>query len=80
MFIISRSGVLLDRTNLLSINNDFGTKTTVVQGGVENYDTAKNMFEQILKAFGVEHIDILDVMGGVIFLPGKWTRLIDYLF
>ncbi|TVY89222.1 3-oxoacyl-[acyl-carrier-protein] reductase [Lachnellula willkommii] len=27
--------------------------------GVENYDTAKNMVEQILKAFGVDHIDIL---------------------
>ncbi|KAJ5797260.1 short-chain dehydrogenase [Penicillium psychrosexuale] len=35
----------------LDINKEFGTKTTVVQGGVENYDTAKNMVEQILKAF-----------------------------
>ncbi|CRG82877.1 hypothetical protein PISL3812_00223 [Talaromyces islandicus] len=41
------------------INKEFGTKTTVVQGGVEEYDTAKNMVEQILKAFGVDHIDIL---------------------
>ncbi|KAJ5546550.1 short-chain dehydrogenase [Penicillium frequentans] len=41
------------------INKEFGTKTTVVQGGVENYDTAKNMVEQILEAFGVDHIDIL---------------------
>jgi NAD(P)-dependent dehydrogenase (short-subunit alcohol dehydrogenase family) len=41
------------------INEEFGTKTTVVQGGVENYNTAKSMVEQILKAFGVDHIDIL---------------------
>ena len=43
----------------IDINKEFGTKTTVVQGGVENYDTAKNMVEQILKAFSVDHIDIL---------------------
>jgi hypothetical protein len=40
----------------------------------------RTCLSKFLKAFGVEHIDILDVMGGVIFLPGKWTRLIDYLF
>jgi NAD(P)-dependent dehydrogenase (short-subunit alcohol dehydrogenase family) len=43
----------------LDINKEFGTKTTVVQGGVEKYDTAKNMVEQTLKAFSVDHIDIL---------------------
>jgi NAD(P)-dependent dehydrogenase (short-subunit alcohol dehydrogenase family) len=43
----------------IDINKEFGTKTTVVQGGVENYDTARNMVEQILKAFSVDHIDIL---------------------
>lgn len=41
------------------INEEFGTKTTVVQGGLENYDTARNMVEKILKAFGIDHIDIL---------------------
>jgi NAD(P)-dependent dehydrogenase (short-subunit alcohol dehydrogenase family) len=41
------------------INQEFGTKTTVVQGGVENSDTAKSMVEQTLKAFNVDHIDIL---------------------
>jgi NAD(P)-dependent dehydrogenase (short-subunit alcohol dehydrogenase family) len=41
------------------INQEFGTKTTVVQGGVENFDTAKSMVEQTLKAFDVDHIDIL---------------------
>ncbi|KAK9786227.1 putative Short-chain dehydrogenase [Seiridium cardinale] len=45
------------------IRKEFGTKTTVVQGGVENYDTAKNIVEQILKAFSVDHIDILAVVG-----------------
>ncbi|KIY02384.1 uncharacterized protein Z520_02522 [Fonsecaea multimorphosa CBS 102226] len=41
------------------ISKEFGTKTTVVHGGVESYDTAKNIVEQILKAFAVDHIDIL---------------------
>jgi NAD(P)-dependent dehydrogenase (short-subunit alcohol dehydrogenase family) len=41
------------------ISKEFGTKTTVVQGGVENYDNAKSMVEHILNAFGVDHIDIL---------------------
>ena len=43
----------------IDINQEFGTKTTVVQGQVENYDTANHMIEQILKAFDVDHIDIL---------------------
>lgn len=44
------------------INKEFGTKTTIVQGGVESYDTAKNMVAQILKAFSVDHIDILGIL------------------
>jgi NAD(P)-dependent dehydrogenase (short-subunit alcohol dehydrogenase family) len=43
----------------IDISQEFGTKTTVVQGRVENSDTAKSMVEQILKAFDVDHIDIL---------------------
>ncbi|EED13124.1 short-chain type dehydrogenase, putative [Talaromyces stipitatus ATCC 10500] len=43
----------------IDVNREFSTTTTVVQGGVENYDTAKNMVEQIPKAFSVDHIDIL---------------------
>ena len=43
----------------IDINQEFGTKATVVQGRVENYETAKSMVEQILKAFDVDHIDIL---------------------
>jgi NAD(P)-dependent dehydrogenase (short-subunit alcohol dehydrogenase family) len=43
----------------IDINQEFGTKTIVVQGRVENYETAKSMVEQILKAFDVDHIDIL---------------------
>lgn len=43
----------------IDINKEFGTKTTVVQGGLETYDTANNMVKQILKAFSVDHIDIL---------------------
>jgi NADP-dependent 3-hydroxy acid dehydrogenase YdfG len=41
------------------ISREFGTKTTVVHGGVENADTAKRIVQEILKAFGVTHIDIL---------------------
>jgi len=43
----------------IDINKEFCTRTTVVQGGMENHDTAKNIVEQILKAFSVDHIDIL---------------------
>jgi NAD(P)-dependent dehydrogenase (short-subunit alcohol dehydrogenase family) len=43
----------------IDINTEFGTKTTVVQGGVENCDTAESMVKQILKVFDVDHIDIL---------------------
>ncbi|KAF7187611.1 putative oxidoreductase [Pseudocercospora fuligena] len=42
-----------------SIEKDFGTKTTVVHGSVDNYDTAKKIVEDILKAFNVDHTDIL---------------------
>lgn len=41
------------------IKAEFGTKTTVVQGKLESSDTAESMVKQILKAFGVDHIDIL---------------------
>lgn len=41
------------------IGREFGTKTTVVQGPVEKYGTAKRMVEQILQALDVDHIDIL---------------------
>ncbi|KAF3391539.1 putative oxidoreductase [Penicillium rolfsii] len=41
------------------ITEKFGTKTIVVQGAVEDPGTAKSMVKQILKAFNVDHIDIL---------------------
>ena len=41
------------------LTKDFGVKTTVVQGSVDNYSTAKRLVEETLKAFGVDHIDIL---------------------
>lgn len=44
------------------ITRDFGTKATVIQGSVENADTAGSMVEQILKAFHVDHIDILGML------------------
>lgn len=44
------------------INKEFGTKTTVLQGGVESYDVAKKMVEQTLEAFDVNHIDILGTL------------------
>lgn len=44
------------------ISNEFGTKTAVLQGGVENRDAARRMVEQILKAFSVDHVDILGML------------------
>ncbi|KAI0425844.1 hypothetical protein F5Y09DRAFT_351853 [Xylaria sp. FL1042] len=41
------------------ISNQFGTKTTVVQGSVSNPDTARSIVEQALKGLGADHIDIL---------------------
>jgi NAD(P)-dependent dehydrogenase (short-subunit alcohol dehydrogenase family) len=41
------------------IAQEFGTKTTVVQGCVENHSTAKKMVEQALKGLNTDHIDIL---------------------
>ena len=43
----------------MDINKEFGTKTTVVQGRSEDHTNANRMVEQILKAFNVDHIDIL---------------------
>jgi NAD(P)-dependent dehydrogenase (short-subunit alcohol dehydrogenase family) len=43
----------------IDINKEFGTQTTVIQGRLENHDTAKSMVEQTLRAFDVDHIDIL---------------------
>ena len=43
----------------IDINKEFGTQTTVIHGRLENHDTAKSMVEQTLKAFDVDHIDIL---------------------
>lgn len=42
-----------------NITKEFGTKTTVVQGDLGKSDTARKLVEQILEAFGVDHIDIL---------------------
>lgn len=56
---VSESSKSRAETVASNINNEFGTKTTVIQGALENADTAKNMVEQILKAFSVDHIDIL---------------------
>jgi aryl-alcohol dehydrogenase-like predicted oxidoreductase len=56
------------------INKEFGTKTTVVQGGVESHETAKNMVEQTLKALGVDHIDIL----GMSKPPGGYLDKTDF--
>ncbi|GAD93127.1 short-chain dehydrogenase, putative [Paecilomyces variotii No. 5] len=43
----------------VDINREFGTKTTVVQGRVENYETGKSMVKQILSDLSADHIDIL---------------------
>lgn len=38
---------------------EYGNQTTVVSGGVQSYENAKNMVERILGAFSVDHVDIL---------------------
>ncbi|KAH8658592.1 putative short-chain dehydrogenase [Ilyonectria robusta] len=43
----------------INISTEFGTKATVIQGGVENDDTAESMVKQILEPFDVDHIGIL---------------------
>ncbi|KAK7432546.1 hypothetical protein QQZ08_000753 [Neonectria magnoliae] len=42
-----------------SIAREFGTKTTVVQGSVEDPSIANKIVEQTLKGLGADHIDIL---------------------
>lgn len=42
-----------------TITEETGSKTTVIQCGVESYENAKDMVEQTMKAFGVDKVDIL---------------------
>ena len=41
------------------ISKESGSKTTVVHGSVDDYNASKSVVEQALKAFRVNHIDIL---------------------
>lgn len=41
------------------ISNEFGTKVTVVQGSVQDPQSANNLVEQTLKGLDVGHVDIL---------------------
>jgi len=43
----------------VKLTKEYGVKTCVIFGRVDTYDAAKSQVEQILKAFGVAHIDIL---------------------
>jgi NAD(P)-dependent dehydrogenase (short-subunit alcohol dehydrogenase family) len=43
------------------ISRQFGTKTTIVHGSVNNQSAAKSIVEQTLKGLGVDHIDILSM-------------------
>jgi NAD(P)-dependent dehydrogenase (short-subunit alcohol dehydrogenase family) len=43
----------------MDIHKETGSKTTVVRGGVEDFDHAETMVKQILEDFGVDHLDIL---------------------
>lgn len=42
-----------------NITKEFGTKTTVVRGAVEEFGTAKAIVEDTLKGLSTDHIDIL---------------------
>ncbi|RYP17231.1 hypothetical protein DL765_004616 [Monosporascus sp. GIB2] len=52
------------------ITREFGVKTTVVQGSVDNQDSTKNIVEKTLKGLGVDHIDIL-VNNGSAVVPNQ---------
>jgi NAD(P)-dependent dehydrogenase (short-subunit alcohol dehydrogenase family) len=45
-----------------SITKEFGTKTTVVRGAVEEVDTAKTIVANTLKGLDADHIDILGML------------------
>jgi NAD(P)-dependent dehydrogenase (short-subunit alcohol dehydrogenase family) len=42
-----------------SLANEYGVKTTVVRGAVQNPDEPPRMVQEVLAAFGVDHLDIL---------------------
>lgn len=43
------------------IAREFGVKTTVVQGSVDNQESTKKIVQQTLKGLNVDHIDILSM-------------------
>lgn len=64
---VSESSKAKAETVASDIEKEFGAKATVIQGAVQSYDTAKSMVEQVLKAFGVDHIDILGMCCSVVY-------------
>jgi NAD(P)-dependent dehydrogenase (short-subunit alcohol dehydrogenase family) len=51
------------------ISHEFGTKTTVVQGSVDDPVVATRIVEQTLRGLGADHLDIL----------GEWSTDSDLL-
>ena len=58
-----------------NITKEFGTKTTVVRGAVEEVGTAKTIVEDTLKGLDTDHIDIL----GMLWRPGASNFVITKL-
>ena len=53
---------------IASITKDFGTKTALVRGAVEEVGNAKTIIEDTLRGLGTDHIDILGMLrrpGGI---------------
>lgn len=56
---VSESSKLKAEGVAANITKEFGTKTTVVRGAVEEVGTAKTIVENTLEGLNTDHIDIL---------------------
>lgn len=57
------------------ISNEFGAKTTVVQGSVQDPKSANDIVQQTLTGLGVDHIDILGMCIYSCFISVQLTLL-----
>lgn len=60
-----------------NITREFGTKTTVVRGAVEEAGTARTIVEAALKGLDTDHIDILGMSrrpGALYVISMRWDK------
>ncbi len=60
-YVSEQSKVKAEKT-AANIVRDFGTKTTIVHGPVNDHNATKAMVEQTLKGLDTDHIDILGML------------------